>query len=107
MKTQHTKEKVLKQAVLVYLVEGDKVWLATKARHIGEGKLCGYGGGVEKDETEIHACFREIKKETSGINIDISSLEKVAILHCKNKKVDGTNFICVVHVYIAKEWGKN
>ncbi len=100
------KEKTLKSAVLVYFASGDSVWMATKARNIGEGKLCGYGGGIERGETEIRACLRETKKETGGVTIHPDLLLKVAILHCKNELSDGTNFTCVVHVYIAKNWGE-
>lgn len=39
------KEKVLENAVLVFLLKGDEVLLAVKTRNIGAGCYNGYGGG--------------------------------------------------------------
>ena len=97
-------EKTLKHAVLVYLIDEGFVWLATKSRNIGMGKLCGYGGGVEDGETVIQACVREVFKETGGVKIDVHSLKKVAVLFCKNEKADDTYVWCKVEVYFCTKW---
>ena len=59
-------EKILYDAVLVFFVKDGKVLLPTKMKKIGKGKLNGYGGGIEKDETPITAAIREVEEETKG-----------------------------------------
>lgn len=96
-------EKVLLNAVLCFLVKDKQVLLARKAKKIGEGCWCGYGGGIDEGETELQANQRETKEE-SGVEIDSSSLEKVALVDFHNTKSDGTTFVCRVHVYLADKW---
>lgn len=96
-------EKVLLNAVLCFLVRDNQVLLARKAKKIGEGCWCGYGGGIDEGETELQANKREIKEE-SGVDIDTRSLKKVAIVDFHNTKSDGGNFVCRVHVYLAEKW---
>jgi len=96
-------EKVLTNAVLCFLVDGSRVLLARKAKKIGQGCWNGYGGGINKNETEVQAVWRELKEE-SGVEIELSSLEKVAIVDFFNTKSDGKTFTCKVHVYLASNW---
>ncbi len=39
-----------------------------------------------------------------GIDIDFTSLEKVAVLTCHNTKSDETTFVCEVDIYLAYKW---
>lgn len=101
-----TKEKILKEAVVVYLVNKDNndnitdVWLSIKTRKIGAGCRNGYGGGIE-EETEKRAGIRETREETRGVKILARFMEKVATVYCHNKLENGESFICAVHMYIS------
>jgi 8-oxo-dGTP diphosphatase len=108
MKPQE-KEKILGDAVLVFLVSGRYVFLAFKNKGIGAGKLNGFGGGIEKWETAKKAAVRELLEETSsgeigGIFVEEKDLEKCAVMFFRNKTEEGVSFVCKVHIYIAKKW---
>lgn len=102
-------EKVLKRAVLVYLVRNGKVCLALKPKlesgevKIGEGRRNGYGGGLEPAETLLDAAIRELHEE-AVVTVRPETLEKVAICTFHNTKSDGETFDCDVHVYRTFEW---
>ncbi len=96
-------EKVLLEAVVVYLLKEDEVLLAYKTEKIGKGCFNGYGGGVEPGETLAAAAVRETKQE-SGVEILPQDLEKVAIMDFYNNKTDGETFTCRVHFYFARKW---
>lgn len=51
------------KAVLGYLVNGDKILLGLKKRGFGEGKLNGFGGKLEANESFEQAILREAKEE--------------------------------------------
>lgn len=96
-------EKVLLKAVLCFLVRDSQVLLAYKAKNIGVGYRNGYGGGIEDGETPEEAVVREVFEE-SRVHVQKNSLEKVAIMNFCNMKIDGSQFICEVHVYLARKW---
>lgn len=96
-------EKTLAKATLVFLLKGDNVLLAIKARHIGEGKWNGYGGGIEDDETVRECVSRELEDE-SGLVTDPTKLVKMAVINFHNTKSDGEQFTCRVHIFFAYEW---
>jgi len=102
-------EKILKEAVVCYLVEKDNdglithVWLAMKNRKIGMGCRNGYGGGIEAGETEITAAIRETAEE-SKVNVISESIVKMATVYCHNKLENGELFICPVHMYVADKF---
>ncbi len=106
------KEKILKNAVLVFLFSDTykKVLLALKTKKIGKGRLNGYGGGIKKGETARKAAAREIEEETRptpkgrGIIVDPKRLKKVAIMHFHNITENGEPFVCKVHVFLADKW---
>ena len=102
-------EKILNDAVLVFLVKNGQVYLATKMLKIGKGKLNGYGGGIEKGEDSFLAGIRELEEETRGtrergVIVDMKDLEKVAIMDFHNTTAEGVTFICKVHMLIAADW---
>ncbi len=102
-------EKILNDAVLVFLVKDGKVLLATKTKKIGKGKLNAHGGGIEPGETPSVAGARELEEETRGdrevgVIVDPNHLEKVAIMHFRNTTEGGITFVCKVHCFIAKDW---
>jgi len=96
-------EKVLLDATLGFLIKGDKILLAKKAKKIGAGCWNGYGGGINEGESPKEAMAREFNEE-ANIIVDESSLEKVAIIYFHNTKSDGNKFICKVYVYFVKKW---
>lgn len=97
-------EKVLENAVLGYLVTPNSILLSIKMAKIGKGCWNGYGGGVDSGESLKNALAREIREESSGVEIDINAAEKVAIINFHNTKTDRTTFTCRVHVYLIKQW---
>jgi hypothetical protein len=48
-------------AVLAFPVHVGEVAMGRKLRHIGAGRLNGYGGGIEHGETELEALVREVE----------------------------------------------
>lgn len=100
-------EKVLLLATLVFPVRDGEVLLARKMRKIGQGFLNGWGGGVESGESIITSAVREFNEETGGAEVEEKDLEKVGVVHFKNNKADGTVFICVVHVFVVRNWTGN
>lgn len=101
--TKTKEEKVLTDAVVCYLVSGDKVWLAFKTEKIGKDCWNGWGGGIEKDETPEAATVREVEQE-ARVRISSEHLVKVALIGFYNKKTDGGVFVCRVHFYFCHRW---
>ncbi len=99
-----TEEKVLLLATLVFPVRDGKVLLARKMRKIGQGLLNGWGGGVDSGESITASAVREFREETGGAEVKEEDLEKFGIVHFKNHKTDGTVFVCVVHVFVVRNW---
>ncbi|MDO8442749.1 MAG: NUDIX domain-containing protein [bacterium] len=98
------KEKVLAYATVCFLVKENKILLAIKGRHIGEGCWNGYGGGIDVGEKPKEAAVRELKEETNGVIALPEDLEKIAEIDFHNTKSDGRNFVCKVHFYLVKKW---
>jgi 8-oxo-dGTP pyrophosphatase MutT (NUDIX family) len=94
-------------ATLCYVFEHSnpkdvKVLLGMKKKGFGEGRLNGYGGKVEKDESYVSAAIRETAEEAK---IEVHDLEKVGELDFKfTNAPPGKDWDQVVHVYIAKHW---
>lgn len=97
-------EKVLENAVLVFLLKDDEVLLAIKTRNIGMGRRNGYGGGIEEGESPEEAVVRELEKESGGVIVFEKDLEKAAIVDFENITSDGKTFVCRVHIFLAREW---
>jgi len=98
-------EKVLAHATACFLIKEDKVLLAIKGRHIGEGCWNGYGGGIDPGEKLRDATVRELKEETSGkVIVQPEYLKKIAEIDFHNTKSDGNVFVCKVHFYTTKKW---
>ena len=100
---ENREEKVLFNATVSFLSRPDEILLGMKTRKIGMGCWNGYGGGIEKGETEQEAAVRECSEEMSVV-IDPKDLEKVAIVHFHNTKSDGSKFTLTVHFYLAHKW---
>ena len=96
-------EKVLLEATLCFPISEYKVLLAQKTRGIGRGKLNGFGGGLEKDESLLDCCSRETLEE-SGLLIDKKDFVKVGIVYFHNTKSNGQVFVCKVYVFITTKW---
>ena len=96
-------EVVMNEATLIYLVSDRKILLPKKTRRIGMGRRNGYGGRVEIGENPVSCALRELEEE-AGIKALPEYLEKVAELHFKNTKLDGTKWTIVVHTYLERKW---
>ena len=72
----------MKETTLVLPIDGDpprRVLLGLKKEGFGAGKITGFGGKVEPDETPAMAAGRELKEET-GIMVSDSELCEVGEL---------------------------
>ena len=58
------------QAVLCFIVQGDRVLLARKKRGFGEGWWNGAGGKIKEGETPLEAVLRETQEELGIIPRD-------------------------------------
>lgn len=98
-------EKVLLEATLVFPVTDTEVLLAIKQKKIGAGCLNGYGGGIEPGDTNlIEATLRELSEESGGLSGTPEGLQKVAVIDFHNRTLEGTVFICRVHVYLLTQY---
>lgn len=98
-------EKVLLQATLVYPVTDTQVLLARKQKHIGKGLWNGYGGGIEPtDAGPEAAALREFFEESGGLVGASEGLERVAVVDFHNRKHDGEQFTCRVHIFLLTQW---
>jgi ADP-ribose pyrophosphatase YjhB (NUDIX family) len=98
------KIKVIQATLLFLLLGNHKVLLAPKLQKIGRGFLNGYGGRIKKDETPEDCAIREFKEESKLAEVNHWHLEKIALANFHNNKEDGTKFIVIVHVYVARTW---
>lgn len=100
-------EKTLKEASLVFPIEGDVVWLGLKPISesgeikIGEGKRNGYGGGIENGETILECAKRELEEE-SGLVVEVGDFEKRAELTFYKHKSTGEISRALVHVFVVR-----
>lgn len=90
------------EGVLVYPVMGEDILLATKTRKIGAGKISGFGGSIEGNETPIECCCRETPEECL-LTVDPEGLEKMAEVMFHNLRDDGSSFDFLVHVFFARK----
>lgn len=96
-------EKVMYSAVLCFPIQNGQVWLGRKMQKIGAGLWNGYGGGIEPGETALEAICRELLEE-GRVKTWPRDLVKVAEVTFNNTKSDGSQFVCLVHVYTISFW---
>ncbi len=94
------KQKILYNAVVVFLLVGDNVWLGLKTKKIGKDCLNGPGGGIEKDESYIDAAQRETEEET-GLKISRERFKYVGISYMHNVTVD-SEFDCDIAIFTVE-----
>jgi 8-oxo-dGTP diphosphatase len=68
------------KATLLYILEGDNVFLARKKRKIGAGLWNGYGGKIEEGDSPIESLKKEFEIETSGATLKEEYLVPSAII---------------------------
>jgi 8-oxo-dGTP diphosphatase len=72
----------LRQATLCFLVQGEpvsQVLMGLKKAGFGQGKVTGFGGKVEPDESVVEAAQREMEEE-SGVKVALDQLEEAGVL---------------------------
>lgn len=91
----------MRDVTLVFLMDEDRICLAQKKRGFGEGKLNGYGGKVGADESIEAAALRELAEE-SGVQAELTALEKVAAIEFSFEgKPDWSQRM---HVFFIRVW---
>lgn len=93
------------EGTIVFLQQGNNVWLAKKTRKIGKGLFNGYGGKIEPGESSTGSSMREIAVETGGIILLPSNIQEVGEVVFHN--FDDSNahistFKCFIH--LVKKW---
>ncbi len=83
------------EATLLFPVTPTKVGLGYKKQKIGAGLLNGWGGMVDPGESPLACIGREVLEE-GGVQVDLETLIKVAVMLFHNEKFD-----CRVHAYLA------
>ena len=94
-------KKPLRPRTLVFLITDDQVLLGMKKKGLGKGNWVGIGGKAEKGETIEGAAKREVAEE---IHVNVSELEKVAILNFYFPHIKDEDWNQQVHVFITKTW---
>lgn len=93
----------VQQGTLCYLMSARHgVCLAEKKLRIGQGKVTGYGGGVEEGESVAEAAIRELVQE-SRVSASPSDLVPRAILTIHNILDHGLS-VARIHVFTLAQW---
>ena len=90
----------MRQATLLFLIQGDNILLAMKKRGFGEGQWNGVGGKPEKGETLEETAIRECQEE---IEVTPLSLKHMADLKFYFPEAD-KDWNQEVKVYICHSW---
>ncbi|MCW1967872.1 MAG: 8-oxo-dGTP diphosphatase [Anaerolineae bacterium] len=78
-----------------------QVLLGRKKRGVGEGKIVGIGGKIERGESTVAAAIRELHEEI-GVNVEASDLQsRGTVDFCFPNKAAYTMF---AHVFVAETW---
>jgi 8-oxo-dGTP diphosphatase len=85
----------MKDAILCYIFDRDRVLLQKKSRGFGQGKWNAPGGKIKFAETPYRAAVREVREETGLL---VKELENVGLLNFFEN--DGGRFFSV-HVFVA------
>ncbi len=94
----------MQDATLVFLVRGNppaEILLGFKKRGFAQGKLNGFGGKIEANETIESAAARELREE-SGVQVDLTDLKRVARLEFFFPAQPDWNQI--VYAFLAERW---
>jgi 8-oxo-dGTP diphosphatase len=92
---------LMQDATLVFLVHGDEILLGLKKRGFAQGKLNGFGGKVEANETIEDAAARELREEC-GVEVDVNDLAPVA--HLEFFFPAKPEWDQIVHAFLAECW---
>ena len=94
----------MRPVTLCYCLRNDDILMAMKKRGFGVGKLNGYGGKVQSDESILEAALRELEEE-SGLVANTTDFVKVAIIDFYFDDVPPEkDFNQTVHVFLLKKW---
>jgi 8-oxo-dGTP pyrophosphatase MutT (NUDIX family) len=94
----------VRDATLVFLIKGNpvsEILLGYKKAGFAQGKLNGFGGKVEADETIEHATVRELEEE-AGVRVAEHDLTEAA--HLTFFFPARPEWDQVVHVFLARRW---
>ncbi|MBI5303471.1 MAG: 8-oxo-dGTP diphosphatase [Chloroflexi bacterium] len=91
----------MRDATLVFLLDGDKILLGYKKQRFGAGKWNGFGGKIEDGESIADAAARELREESSVIVApdDLMPVARIEFFFPAKPEWDQ-----VVHTFIATRW---
>lgn len=87
------------RSTILFLADGDGVYLSEKKRGFGKGYLNGYGGKVADGESVGKTAVRELEEE-AGVAVNPKKLKKVALIDFYEEG----EHIWECHVFFAPEW---
>ncbi len=87
------------EAVIVHIIEGDRILLHYKKRGHGAGKWNGLGGKIENGETPEECAMREAKEEMGTEIKDLKKMGEIVFYDVQEED-------WMVHVYSAKIIGE-
>lgn len=90
-----------RETTICFLLKEDKVLLAMKKRGFGKGRWNGYGGKAKPNESVEQSAVRETREE-SGVTIEETALEKVAVLDFRF--IHRPEWSLRTHVFLVRTW---
>ncbi len=96
-------EQAAGKGVIVNLLRDDKICLARQKKKISKGKLKGYGGGIEGDETAPEAAQRELRDESS-VEIELADLIHAGTVTFHNTKESGAMYEIECDVFFVEKF---
>lgn len=94
--------QVLKQATLLFLIDGDKILLAMKKRGFGKGHWNGVGGKPEPSEPIDDAAIRECQEEIGVTPLRMTCVAYLDFYFPEQKAAQGWDQQVVV--YLCEHW---
>jgi 8-oxo-dGTP diphosphatase len=84
--------KAQEEAVLCFIMDGNRLWLIHKKTGLGKGKINAPGGRIEPGESAIDAAIRETWEETGLIPSSLTQAEELSFVFTDGYSLHGIVF---------------